>query len=362
MSQEFKAFVEEVKRAADIVEVIGSVVELKKKGKDFWALCPFHADGSPSFSVIPAKQKYYCFGCKADGDVIEFYKEFNKVSFTEAVKAVAGMFGMEVKGSFFSKVKNKYPDVKDPPLWSPKKSAMPSDTWMRAAGRFTDWAFNNLLNNKDALQYLCDRGINMGTIKAYGIGWCEKEGGGDLYRPREVWGLPPEKNDQGKDKVLWIPKGWVIPDIEGNNVVKLRIRRADLSFNPDMKYYFVPGGSTRTTVINPDRKAHMIIESDFDGLLVAQEAGDLVGSMPLGSVAVKPDERATGILRDSCHIMNALDFDKAGAVAWPWWEQNFPESVRWPVNKEKDPGEAWQAGVDIRQWVNAGLPPGLRKK
>lgn len=360
--EEFEAFKDEAKRVADIVEVVGSVVELKKKGKDFWALCPFHEDGSPSFSVIPSKQTFHCFGCKAGGDVLEFYQKYHQVSFVEAVKAVAGMFGIEVKGNFYSKTKCKYPYVKNRRGWSPNESNMPSDTWMKAAGKFVNWAFNNLLNNENALQYLYDRGIKMETIVAYGIGWCEKKEGGDLYRPREVWGLPPEKNDEGKDKVLWIPKGWVIPDIEGFDVVKLRIRRADLSFNPDMKYYFVPGGSNRTTVINPDRKAHMIIESDFDGLLIAQEAGDLVGSVPLGSVAVKPDEKATVILRKSCHIMNALDFDKAGAIAWPWWKQNFPECIRWPVNKKKDPGEAWQAGVNIRGGIKAGLPEGLKKR
>ena len=154
----------------------------------------------------------------------------------------------------------------------------------------------------------------------------------------------------------------MIPYLEGNNVIKLRIRRAELNFNPDMKYYFVPGGSTRTTILNSDRKAHVIIESDLDAYLVIKEAGDLVGAVPLGSVSVKPDENTTRVLKSSCHILNALDFDKAGAVAWPWWEQNFPECIRWPVNKAKDPGEAWQAGVNIREWIVAGLPQGLKGK
>lgn len=359
--EDFKDFVEEVKHAADIVEVVGSVIELKKKGKDFWAPCPFHADGDPSFSVIPAKQTYYCFGCKASGDALEFYKAYHKVSFIDAVKAVAGMFGVAVKGGSFTKTKYKYPEPKKQSHWKPNNVARPSDTWITAANKFTVQAFENLMDNDKALAYLLDRGINEDTISAYGLGWCEGEKGGDLYRPREKWGLPPEKNEKGRFKALWLPKGWVIPYLEDGNVIKLRIRRVELNFNPSMKYYFVPGGSTSTTVLNPDRKAFVIVESDLDAFLIVKEAGDLVGAVPLGSVAVKPDENAAKILQKSCHILNALDFDKAGAGAWPWWQQNFVDCVRWPVNKEKDPGEAWQAGVDIREWVKAGLPPGLRK-
>ena len=362
MSKEgFKAFVDEVKRAADIVEVVGSVIELKKKGKDFWALCPFHADGSPSFSVMPTKQLYHCFGCKAGGDVLEFYKKYHQVDFVDAVKAVANMYGIQVKGGSYTSLKYKYPETKKQKEWAPNNNAMPSDIWIKAANSFTNRAYENLMNNEKALRYLADRGIDEGIISAYGLGWCEKEGGGDLYRPREKWGLPPEKNEKGRAKALWLPKGWVIPYLENGNVIKLRIRRAELNFNPDMKYYFVPGGSTRTTILNPDRKAHVIIESDLDAYLIIKEVGDLVGAVPLGSVSVKLDEIATRILKSSCHILNALDFDKAGAVAWPWWEQNFKECIRWPVPKKKDPGEAWQAGVNIREWIKAGLPEGLKR-
>jgi hypothetical protein len=58
--------------------------------------------------------------------------------------------------------------------------------------------------------------------------------------------------------------------------------------------------------------------------------------------------------------MVALDVDQAGAQAWQWWKTTFPDCERWPVPKGKDPGEAFEAGVDIREWVVAGLPEGLR--
>lgn len=361
MEDELQAIKEAVILAADIVEIIGGTIELTKKGKDWWAPCPFHEDGSPSFSVMPAKRAFYCFGCKKGGNVIDYWMEYHQVKFWDALKAVGDLCGVAVKGGRPPGNYLQYPKQKTQTGWQPVKHDEPSQVWKDKSIKFVIWAYDQLCNNKAAWDYLAGRGIRRETIVAYGLGWCEGEKGGDLYRPRKVWGLPPEYKESGEEKRLWIPKGWVIPDFnEKNDVVKIRIRRADLSFSPDMKYYFFPGGSNETTVLRPERLAFVIVESDLDAVLIAQEAGDLVGVVPLGSVHVKPDEKATSILKKAAHIMNALDFDRAGAQAWPWWQQNFPECERWPVPKGKDPGEAWQKGISIREWIRQGLPPGLR--
>jgi hypothetical protein len=80
----------------------------------------------------------------------------------------------------------------------------------------------------------------------------------------------------------------------------------------------------------------------------------------VGSSSAKPDRQATERLRKSIHIMVALDFDTAGTKAWEWWKEVFFKAERWPVPKGKDPGEAHKAGVDLRGWVAAGLPPAMR--
>ena len=81
--------IEEVRERNPVVDVIGSYVHLQKKGANYFGLCPFHNEKSPSFSVSPQKQMYYCFGCGAGGNVITFIMEYENYSFQEAVKMLA---------------------------------------------------------------------------------------------------------------------------------------------------------------------------------------------------------------------------------------------------------------------------------
>ena len=91
-----KTFIAELQDRVDIAAVVGSRVTLKKGGKDLLGLCPFHDEKTPSFTVSPAKNMYYCFGCGAGGDAIKFLEEFEGLSFTEAVESLAATVGMEV--------------------------------------------------------------------------------------------------------------------------------------------------------------------------------------------------------------------------------------------------------------------------
>ena len=89
-------FLQELIGRTDIVDVVGRHVELKRGGANFMGLCPFHGEKSPSFSVSPSKQFYYCFGCGASGDAIRFLSEHLGLSFVEAVRDLAGRIGMAV--------------------------------------------------------------------------------------------------------------------------------------------------------------------------------------------------------------------------------------------------------------------------
>lgn len=88
---------DKVKERADIVEVVGDYVPLKKKGQNMWACCPFHGEKSPSFSVSPAKQIYKCFGCGKAGDPIQFVMDIEGIGFQEAIRHLAGKYGIEVE-------------------------------------------------------------------------------------------------------------------------------------------------------------------------------------------------------------------------------------------------------------------------
>ncbi len=89
-------FIERVRQASDIVAVVGRQVQLQRKGQNLWGLCPFHSEKTPSFSVSPAKQMYYCFGCHAHGSVFNFVMETERLSFPEAVKTLAERANIEV--------------------------------------------------------------------------------------------------------------------------------------------------------------------------------------------------------------------------------------------------------------------------
>ena len=88
--------IEEVRERNDIVDVISGYVKLQKKGSNYFGLCPFHNEKSPSFSVSPQKQMYYCFGCGAGGNAITFVMEYESFTFPEALKLLADRAGVNL--------------------------------------------------------------------------------------------------------------------------------------------------------------------------------------------------------------------------------------------------------------------------
>ena len=148
--------VEEVRDRADIVEVIGEVVTLKKRGKNYLGLCPFHTEKTPSFNVTPEKQMYYCFGCQAGGNVFTFLMEYERLDFPTAVRALAERTGVEI----------------------PEKSADAApDPWarLRSAHRLAaEFYHRRLVEGEDAAParaYLEDRGVPREAWETFLLGW-----------------------------------------------------------------------------------------------------------------------------------------------------------------------------------------------
>ena len=92
-----QGFIDDLLARTDIVETVGSRLKLKKTGKNYSALCPFHNEKSPSFSVSPDKQFYYCFGCGAGGNALGFVMDFDRLEFPQAVEELARQAGVEVQ-------------------------------------------------------------------------------------------------------------------------------------------------------------------------------------------------------------------------------------------------------------------------
>jgi DNA primase len=105
-----------------------------------------------------------------------------------------------------------------------------------------------------------------------------------------------------------------------------------------------------------DKAAVVVVESELDGLLLAQAAGDLAAVVALGNAQAKPDIEAHKLLQDTPLILIALDADDAGArAAWHFWPQTYgPKARRWPSILGKDASEARQKGLNVRHWIIAG--------
>lgn len=150
--------IEEVKEKNDIVEVISQYVQLKSIGTSHKALCPFHNEKTPSFTVNQEKQMYKCFGCGEGGDVISFIMKMENLDFTEAVKMLAQRANIYLEEMSSSK------EMKDKQRKQKKYFEI-----NKLAGRFF---YNNLVQNKNpALNYILKRGLTVRTIKSFGLGY-----------------------------------------------------------------------------------------------------------------------------------------------------------------------------------------------
>lgn len=161
--------IEEVRTRNDIVDVISQYVNLKKKGANYFGLCPFHNEKSPSFSVSPGKQMYYCFGCGAGGNVITFVMEYENYSFVEAVKMLADRAGITLPEVEYSKEAKAQADLKSTLL-----------EINRLAANYFYYQLKQP-QGKAGYEYLRRRELSDETIRHFGLGFANKVPD-DLYR------------------------------------------------------------------------------------------------------------------------------------------------------------------------------------
>jgi DNA primase len=150
--------IEEIRNAANIVDVISEFIQLKKRGKNFLGLCPFHSEKTPSFTVSEDKQIYHCFGCHAGGNVFKFLMDYEKISFIESVQEVAKRYGIALE----------YDEEAISEKQSEQEILYDLNT---EAGKYFS---NCLLNHPDgeiARQYFAKRNIKLQTIRAFGLGY-----------------------------------------------------------------------------------------------------------------------------------------------------------------------------------------------
>jgi DNA primase len=160
------SFAERVKQQADIVRVVGEYVRLKKTGKDFSGLCPFHQEKTPSFTVSPLKQIFYCFGCGKGGDIFNFVMDMEKSAFPEAVRTVAEKCGIAIP-----RPRERSPEERQE---NQQRAALVE--MHRETQAFFAKQISGTPEGKVARAYLEDRGLDSDTIERFGIGYAPSAG------------------------------------------------------------------------------------------------------------------------------------------------------------------------------------------
>ncbi len=153
-----REFVTQLMESADIVSVIGEHVSLRKSGRNYSGLCPFHQEKTPSFSVSPEKQVYYCFGCQASGDILSFIREHRRLDFVEAVEYLASRMGQTVPREGGG-------------AGDRRRTLKPLYVLLERAMRFYQQQLDAHPQREQAQNYLQKRGLSPETIGAFHLGF-----------------------------------------------------------------------------------------------------------------------------------------------------------------------------------------------
>jgi DNA primase len=314
-------FIDELIARADIVEVLGHRIQLKKAGREFKACCPFHGEKTPSFTVSPAKGFYHCFGCGAHGTVIGFLMEHDHLTFVEAVESVAGMLSIEVPRD-----ENQRPTRKFDELFE--------------LMRKIEFDFQaQLKTHQPAVDYLKARGIDGATAKRFGIGYAPS-GWSHLL---DKFG----KSKEATERLLAV--GVIIRKDNGQHYDRFRdrlmfpikdSRGRTIGFggrvlgNEEPKYL----NSPETVLFHKGRELYGLYEArqalrNIERLVVVEGYMDVVGlarhgvdfaTATLGTATT--DEHLNRLFRICDEISFCFDGDRAGrAAAWRALENALPQ-------------------------------------
>lgn len=330
----------------DLIQIDGNTA-LKRVsstyGGEYAGACPF-CGGQDRFRAWPESNRFWCRGCGKKGDSIQFLRDRRGLGYLKACHE------LNIAPRTTHARLTPHPQVKA--LWEPKPlKAAPCDQWQDQARSFLDKCKKFLWSDQGAKYraYLTGRGVTPGIVELAGLGWNQYAG----YHNPGAWGLPGQKNQKGEEKRLWLPAGLVIPYTTGRDIVRLRIRRD--SPGKGSRFILATGSDTRPMISGPDHPVFLIIESELDALTLWLDTAHLVTVIALGSAQIRPDAELHESLLKAERILVALDSDQAGAKESLWWLKQYKQALRWPVPAGKDPGEAFQQGVDLPVWVQAGL-------
>src|SRR6476469_881762 len=155
---------QQIREATNIVDIVAEHVRLRKRGKNWLGLCPFHNEKTPSFNVLESKGIFKCFGCGKGGDVFSFVMELEGLNFVEAIKKLAQKANIEVEAE-------KTPEE--------QQAQNQRESLYAAIRAAATWFYRNLRaeSGAEAMLYLRKRGLEPETIRRFGLGWAPEEPG-----------------------------------------------------------------------------------------------------------------------------------------------------------------------------------------
>ncbi len=305
------SFIDELVSRCDIVDIVSRYVALKKSGTNFFGLCPFHSEKTPSFSVSPDKQIYHCFGCSKGGGVLSFIMNIENLDFVDAVRFLAKIANMEV------------PEDGNTPDLHAKRQRLYSLN--REAARF----FHNNLSSdagRPALSYFEKRGLSTRTIRNFGLG----------HAPDAWDALIQEMLAKGFSKGELLDAGLVVKNAKGGVYDRFRNRvmfpiidlRGDvIGFGGRVLDQSLPKylNSPDTVVFNKSRNLFalniakksksrtIILAEGYMDVIALHQAGFVNAVASLGTSLT--EDQARLIVRYADNAVIAYDADEAGKKA-----------------------------------------------
>nr|WP_296158508.1 DNA primase [uncultured Blautia sp.] len=306
--------IEEVRQKNDIVDVVSQYVKLTRKGSSYFGLCPFHNEKTPSFSVTPGKQMYYCFGCGAGGNVFNFIMEYENYTFGEALKHLADRAGVELPQIEYSKEVKEKAQQKAELLEINKQAAQYFYYQLRTE------------KGRQGLQYLTGRGLSEETMRKFGLGYSDKFSDG-LYRYLKGKGY---KDDRLRESGLFnvderhgmYDKFWnrvIFPIMDVNNRVigfggrVMGDGKPKYLNSPETKIFDKSRNLYGLNIARTTRKKYLILCEGYMDVISMHQAGFTNAVASLGTALTSG--HASLLKRYTQEVLLLYDSDEAGIRA-----------------------------------------------
>ena len=306
--------IEEVRQKNDIVDVVSQYVKLTRKGSSYFGLCPFHNEKTPSFSVTPGKQMYYCFGCGAGGNVFNFIMEYENYTFGEALKHLAERSGVELPQIEYSKEVQEKARQKAELLEINKQAAQYFYYQLRTE------------KGQQGYQYLAGRGLSEETMRKFGLGYSDKFSDG-LYRYLKSKGYQDERlRESGlfnvDERHGMYDKFWnrvIFPIMDVNNRVigfggrVMGDGKPKYLNSPETKIFDKSRNLYGLNIARTTRKKYLILCEGYMDVISMHQAGFTNAVASLGTALTSG--HASLLKRYTQEVLLLYDSDEAGVRA-----------------------------------------------